>query len=612
MVSRAYLVLSLLSIGLFACKQDAEGGDAKGGDAKSDGAKGDAEGDAEKGDSKQTDTKTGADGGTTPASSAAGDAVVPADAIKDCPESLQGKDEVSRVITKACGTVPVTGTYKMEGGTLFLEPGAKLAFADGAVMQVGYSAPSKLVIRGTQAEPVTLTASGDKVPGVWKGVEIHGKGARSSIQHAVIEWAGKGDQALLVAAEDVTVEGLTVRGAKELAVKVDAQGSLAKFDGNTFEEVASHQIVRIPPARAGAIGRANKWPADGVVQVVAGHVDRDVTWADIGAPWHVTGKIKVHGEAGNRVSLEIEAGNELGFDGDAKVEVGYSGEGTLVVAGTKDAPVVLRSDERQEPGAWRGLEIHGKGEAEITGAVFRHAGKDGDRGALYADGEAQVSMSESTFEECAVGVVIKHKKVDIRKFEKNTFEGTPKAAILGAPHFGKLAGDNTYEGESTIQIERGTLEEDATWALQPGARVELGGRLQVAGGRLVVAAGTTLHVADGTQIDVGQGHTGGLELVGTAEAPITLLGQRDDAGAWTGIVFYGQAHGNKLEHVELRNAGGKAAVEFHNESDGTIEGLSCDKCSAPALTWSCKAKVEHSDVTAGEGTPAPVEAPACR
>ncbi len=617
MVSRTLLVLPLFSVGLLACKDDAKGTDAKAdakADAKSDAkseAKADAKGTEAKAEAK-ADTKAGAEGGSTPVSNAAGDAVIPADAIKDCPKSLSGRDEVSRVITKECGTVPVTGTYKMEGGTLVLEPGVTLAFADGAGMQIGYSAPSKLIVRGTEAEPVTFTTSGDKVAGVWKGVEIYGKGARSSIQHAVIEWAGKGDQALLIAAEDVAVEGLTVRGAKELAVKIDSKGSLAKFDGNTFEQVASHQIVRVPPARAGAIGKANKWPADGVVQVVAGRIDRDVTWADIGAPWHITGKIKVHGEAGNRATFEIEAGNELSFDGDAGVEVGYSGEGTIVAAGTAEAPVLFRSDEREEPGAWRGVEVYGKGEAELTGVVFRHAGKDENRGALYADSEAHVSVSACTFDSSTVGAVIKSAKVDIRKFEKNTFKGTAKAAILGAPHVGKLAGDNIYEGEPILQIEAGRIEEDTSWALQPGARVELGGRLQIQGGRLTVAAGTKLHVADGIGIEVGYSKSGGLELMGTAEAPIELVGRRDDAGAWKGVVFYSKAHGNKLEHVKLRNAGGKAAVEFQNDSDGTVSNLSCDKCSAPALTWTCKAKVEQSDVTGGEGTPKPVEAPICK
>lgn len=616
---QAFLLACATLLAVPSCKDEGKAdegkADAKGADEKKE-AKADGKAEDGKADGKadgKTDAKADAkaDGGTNPAANAAGGGVVPADAITECPKSLSGKDEVSRVITKACGVVPVTGAYKMEGGSLILEAGATLAFADGAKLQVGYSTASKLIVRGTKEEPVTLTASGDKVAGVWDGVQIYQKGARSSIAHAVIEWAGNKNQALLIGGEDISVEGLTVRGAKDVAVRIDDNGTLAKFDGNTFEDVGT-QVVRLHPGKAGAIGKTNTWPEGGVVQVLAGRVDADVTWGDIGVPWHVTGKVQVRGESGNRATLTIEAGNELTFDGDARVEVGYSGEGTLTANGTKDAPIVLRSDEKTEAGAWTGLDIYGKGEAEISHAVFRHAGKDENHGALYADGDAHLSLSDSTFEDTTVGVVIKSNTADIRKFEKNTFKNTPKAMVLAARQLGKLAGDNVYEGEPVIELLRDRIDADTTWALQKGARVEVNGRVQILGGRLTIAAGSKLHIKDGEQIEVGYSDTGGLEMVGTAEAPIELVGTRDEPGAWKSVIFYGKARGNKIEHVKLRNAGGTAALEFKNDSDGVVKNVSCDKCSAPALTWTCKAKVEQADVTGTDGTPKPIEAPVCK
>ena len=601
-----------------ACKDEEKKDDTKADskDAKDDGkdeGKGDAKADTKddgKGDTKADGGGGAADGGGTPASTAHGDAVIPADAIKECPKSLSGRDEVSRVITKECGDVQVTGNYKMEGGSLILQPGAKLVFADGVGMQIGYAASSKLIVNGTKEEPVTFTAGGDKVAGVWKGIEIYGKGARSSIQNAVIEWAGT-KQALLVQAEDVTVEGVTIRGSKEVAVKVDKNGSLTKFDGNTFEQTGD-QVIRIGPHDAGGLGKGNKFPEGGVVQVVAGRVEEDTTWQDIGAPWHLTGKVEVRGESGNRSTLTIEAGNELTFDGDARMQIGYAAEGTLALAGTKEAPVLLRSDEREEAGAWPGIEVYGKGEAEIAHAHFKHAGKDANRGALYIDSDARLNLSETTFEDTSLGVVIKSAKADVQKLEKTTFKNTPKAMVLAARQLGSLAGDNVYEGEPVIEVVADRIEEDATWPLQQGAKVELHGRLEVKA-RLAIAEGTKVHIKDGQQIQVGYASEGALEMVGTEEAPIELIGTRDDSGTWDGIVFYSKAHGNKLEHVKLRNAGGKkAAVEFQNEADGTVKNLSCDKCSVPALTWTCKAKVEQSDVTGADGTPKPVEAPICK
>jgi len=620
------LQTALLALALVpACKDEAPkdgenthvkagGGEADAGKAdagKDDAGKDDAgKADAGKDDAGKADA--GGDGAAppTPASNAAGGAVYPPDTIKECPKSLSGKDNVSRVITKECGVVPVTGKYRMEGGTLFLEAGATLAFADGVAMEIGYSASSKLVTRGTKEAPVTLTASGDKVPGVWNGVHIYNKGARSSLAHTVIEWAGT-KQALLIDAEDVSVEGLTVRGAKAPAVVVGGKATLTKFDGNTFENV-DEQAMRIPPQQAGGIGASNKWPEGAVVQVTGGKIEEDVTWANIGAPWHVTGKIKVLGESGNRATFTLAAGSEVRFDGDAGVEVGYSSEGTLVAAGTKEAPVVFDADEKKEAGAWSGLAIYSKGEAEIDHAIFRHAGKKETYGALYIAETAQLTLTNSTFESTVVGVVAKSGKSEIRKFENNTFKSTPKAMSMVARHLGSLADSNVYGDDAIIEVLADTIDKDGTWAVQKDARVELHGKVKVQGGRLTIPAGSKMHVKDGVVFEVGYSDTGSMELLGTTASPIELVGLRDDPGAWKGIVFYSKAHGAKVEHVKLRNAGGKAAIEFQNDSSGTVKELSCDKCAAPALTWTCKSKVEQSGVTGGEGTPMPAEIPVCK
>ena len=69
--------------------------------------------------------------------------------------------KVKRIIRKECGAVPVTGTYRVDGGSLTLEAGASLAFADGAEISVGYYEPAKLIVQGTKEEPVVFTSSGE-------------------------------------------------------------------------------------------------------------------------------------------------------------------------------------------------------------------------------------------------------------------------------------------------------------------------------------------------------------------------------------------------------------------------------------------------------------------
>lgn len=92
------------------------------------------------------------------------------------------------------------GELRVEGTTtaplLTLEAGVELRFVPRAVLKIhsGTSGPAKgaLAIRGTAAQPVTLTsAAATPVAGDWVGVWLGGvPDARTSIEHAVIRFAG--------------------------------------------------------------------------------------------------------------------------------------------------------------------------------------------------------------------------------------------------------------------------------------------------------------------------------------------------------------------------------------------------------------------------------------
>lgn len=583
-------------------KAEAEDGDVKaeGGDAKADG--GDAKADG--GDAK-------ADGGEAKSDSAAGGAVgVSPDAVTECPESLKGKDTVDRVIKKECGVVPVTGNYSVEGATLVLEAGATLAFAEGSKMTVGYYEPAKLMVAGTSTDPVTFTTSGDKAPGVWEGVFLHEKAARSSIEGLVIEYAGKKKAALHIEAEDVTLAGSTVRNAKEHAIEIAREGSVTMV-GSTVQDVGP-VAMRVTPEGAGGVAAGNTFPADSRVQVMAGRIDEDTTWNAIGTAWLLTGRVQVHGEAGQRAVLTLQPGAELRLDGDGTIDVGYYEQGGLTAEGSADAPIVFAAHERQEPGGWGGLRIYGKGEARIAHARFVNGGRKDNEGTLLIDDAARVSLADSTFEANAVGVVVRGKKAELEAFDRVTFKATPIALRGAARVLGALGGANVYEGEPAIVAESDKLEADATWKHQVGAKVQLDGRLQVSGGRLTLEPGITVHVKDGGEVQVGYYDIGGIEMKGTEDAPVSFVGQRDEPGAWNGVILYGKAKGNVLDNVVLRNVGGQAGVRLDGEADAKITNLRCDACSTPTLKWTCKGTVEHTGVEAGEGTPSALEAPSCK
>jgi hypothetical protein len=546
---------------------------------------------------KEADAKTPVpadDGAAEPVDDAAGEAADGA-AVTDCPESLGGRENVDRTITKACGVVAVTGNYSIEGATLTLEAGVTLAFKDGAELSVGYYEPAKIVVQGTKAEPVTFTSGGDKAPGVWKGLRLYPKSSRSSIDGLVVEYAGNGKGAVMIEGEDVVFKNSTVRHAKGLGLEATVKATFAEFTGNRFEDVGN-VAVRMPPQLVGSIGVGNTFDAKSRIHIPAGTVEADATWPALGVPYLVVGEVRVDGKEGVRSRLTIAEGARIHFDGDARMSIGYYAEGTLTAKGSSSKPVVFGSNDRREPGSWRGIAVYGKGEAELEQVTFEHGGKREAEGVLLGDNRSRITVKQCTFRANKAGIVLRGADVEAVAIDGNTFESTPLAIRLPAHEVGALGPGNVYEGDARVIIEGGKTGKDAKWVPQKGATVELDGNLGVDGGTLEVAPGFALLVTDGVGIDVGYYENAALRLMGTATEPIRLVGTRDEPGTWKSVVFHRNAHGNEIRHVQIANAGGEGGVVFKRESDGKIDTLTCEKCSGPALQRDDKAQVEATNV----------------
>ena len=92
--------------------------------------------------------KTKAGEGGSADKSATGDATQKQAGEMACPPSLTGSETINRTIPKGCKTT-VTDAYMVDGGTLTIEEGATLAFADGAYLSIGASEAAKLIVQGT-------------------------------------------------------------------------------------------------------------------------------------------------------------------------------------------------------------------------------------------------------------------------------------------------------------------------------------------------------------------------------------------------------------------------------------------------------------------------------
>lgn len=499
-----------------------------------------------------------------------------------CPELLKGSQKGDLTITKACGAVPVSGSYRVDEGTLTLEAGTTLAFEDGAELSVGYYGSAKLIVQGTKDAPVTLTSKGDNAAGVWKGIRLHNKAARSTLHGLQLEYAGDDKfGGLYVNAPDVEVSASTVQHISGAGVVSGKDASFASFTDNTFTDVGK-VAIRLPPNVVAGLGAGNTYSDAQRIVVTAGSISGDAQWLTQDAIIQVGGDVRVDGEDGTRAKLSLAPGARLEFASSARLIVGYYGDATFEARGTSEKPISFNSADRQEPGAWKGITVAGKGEGFVEHAQFRHGGKEEADGVLHAEASAHLSVKNVTFESNAHGVVLQGKDISLDAFEGNTFKTTPAAITLNAATVGSLGSGNTYADAAVVTIDAGTVDKDARWELQTGAKVLMDGRLQVTGARLTLPAGFQMAFKDGTEMVVGYYDPAALIVEGTAEAPVVLSGQRDEAGAWKGLSLAGKSAGSQIRHLTLENAA-DPAVKLNKSAAGTIEGLKCERCAGEAI-----------------------------
>src|SRR5690606_35830423 len=95
-------------------------------------------------DAPKTRKQSGSEAAPAPAqtnSAATVEPPKPEGEVADCPAFLTGVEAKARTIASSCGPVRVRGQYRVDGGTLTLEPGVELRFEQNAVLEVGRDRP---------------------------------------------------------------------------------------------------------------------------------------------------------------------------------------------------------------------------------------------------------------------------------------------------------------------------------------------------------------------------------------------------------------------------------------------------------------------------------------
>ncbi len=557
--------------------------------------------------------------------------VSPYEAVAGCPEALASPESVDRVIERGCGPVRVTADYRLDAGSLTIEPGARLEFEAGAGLFVGFQDKARLELRGEEGAPVVLTAA-DPEPkaGAWEGLRLFKGAAGSSLSHVEIEYAGDRERSgLYVAAPDVSVEHTSLRACAGTAVHVHGDGWLSRYHANTLRELSSPVAMLITPDSAAGFAGENSFPAGSRIHVLKGFFRRRGRWGNPGIPFIITGVIDVAGDAERAAVLEFEAGVELRFKENAYINVGYYDPGELIAVGRVDAPITFTSADATQAGAWMGVKLWKRAVARFDHVVFEHGGRELDRGVLFANGGARLSVVHSTFRNNRAGAVLYGRDLFLEAFENNTFAQHERALVISPSNLGRVDASNLFEG-GRVEVKAGSITRDTRWRPLEAPVELLGDILVTAGATLTIEAGTRLRVRDGFYLDVGEelgalarkrededehdilDVSGSLVMQGTPERPITMTGvAAERRGTWGSIVVHGSARSCSIEHVNIESAGGDAAIEVLAGASAQISHVSCARCVSPTLKWSCNANVRSEGLRALEGTPAAAASPTC-
>lgn len=286
---------------------------------------------------------------------------------------------------------------------LTIAEGASLAFAAGRGIWVAYNGePGALAVRGSPQAPVVFTANEEKKKGAWGGIGFWDQTveASTSLENAVIEYAGAGMEACLSAREAaVVLRNVTVRECKNHGISLEAGASLGEQStGITAISNELSGIALLPEAARTVPSASSSYtqnPAGGVL-IKEGKVVTSGTWRKLDVPYVVSGDVYVEGNSGP--VLSIEAGTELQFKEGASLSVAYNGEpGGLKAQGTPAAPIVFTAHGQPSKGRWYGLGFYDQsidGQCLLEHAVVEWAGGSAAGSILVRDARPAIRNSK--------------------------------------------------------------------------------------------------------------------------------------------------------------------------------------------------------------------------
>jgi|GEM_PF-458649 len=463
------------------------------------------------------------------------------------------------VLDRPCYRVP-DGLIVRENGQLTIAAGTVLKFGSTEGLEV--LTGGSLTARGTAAAPIVFSGI-DPTPGFWSGVEFsRSNSTRNVLENVVIEYAGSSvDGALEVLSftssiTRLAVDGAVLRRSAGHGFRVGADA----FRGALSNIVSTENAIAglVGPEVAALLGSGGRYTgnADDVIEIAESeNIDAATVWPSTGVPWRMD-RLTVN------APLEMAAGTTVQFRSEGGLSI--ESTGSLRAIGTASAPILFTGVDNT-PGFWDGVRFSFSNSTNnrLEHVTVEYAGGAGnlDGGIVsrtFSSSQGRLGLSDVTsrFNE-GPGVRLEF-GTQLTAFERVTSTSNGLAAIVHPdvlPSFGDglSLGGNTDDVVSLYDVD---IDSAVTWPALGVPYLFSNIDIDITGA-LVLSPGTTMLATTDGNIDVDR--TGSFTAVGTAAAPIRIVGRSAVPGHWQGIDFaFSNSPRNRLEHVELRHGGGGA------------------------------------------------------
>ena len=140
------------------------------------------------------------------------------------------------------------GVATGERTSFTFEPGVTYQFCQDCFLLVGWRGDhGAIYVNGTEEQPVTFTSwRAEPQAGDWNGIGIlSGTSSDSVINHAIIEYAGKPEEAAITINQGlISITNSHIAHSQGAGILIERDDPSLSFDNNTFEDCAEGDIVR--------------------------------------------------------------------------------------------------------------------------------------------------------------------------------------------------------------------------------------------------------------------------------------------------------------------------------------------------------------------------------